>query len=134
MRHRMQRLWAYGWAAPCSAIGLALGLLALPLGARIRRVSGTLEISLCGRRSIHRSWLRALPFVAITFGHVIIGLDRAWLAHLRAHERVHVRQYERWGPAFLLAYPLASVAAGLRGRHPYRENRFEVRAREGAGR
>jgi hypothetical protein len=41
---------------------------------------------------------------------------------------VHVRQYERWGPAFLPAYLLSSLLQLLRGRNPYRENHFERQA------
>lgn len=70
-----------------------------------------------------------LPFGAITFGHVVIGVSGDALATLRVHERAHVRQYECWGPAFLAAYPLSSLVQALRGRHPYRDNHFEVHAR-----
>ena len=48
---------------------------------------------------------------------------------LRAHERVHVRQYGRWGVLFLLAYPAESLLQLLLGHHPYLDNRFEVQAR-----
>jgi hypothetical protein len=56
------------WAAPNTLIGLALGLLLLPLGARIRRVGGALEIATL-RQPPRRPW----PFAAITLGHVIVG-------------------------------------------------------------
>jgi hypothetical protein len=46
------------------------------------------------------------------------------------HELQHVRQYERWGPLLLLAYPLASLRAFLIGGHYYRDNFFEAQARE----
>jgi hypothetical protein len=117
------------WALPCTLLGLALGLPLLLAGGSLRRVDGVLELALHrgevppGRRA---AWL---PFAAITFGHVVLGVSHAALARLRAHERVHVRQYERWGPLFLVAYPLASVLMLLRGRRPYADNPFEVQAR-----
>jgi len=40
-----------------------------------------------------------------------------------------VRQYERWGVFFLLAYPAASLLAAWQGGHFYRDNCFEVQAR-----
>ena len=54
-----------------------------------------------------------------------MGLRHDQLAVLRAHERVHVRQAERWGALFLVAYPLASAFAWVRGARPYRDNCFE---------
>jgi hypothetical protein len=116
------------WASPCSLLGLALGLPILLAGGSARRRGRTVEIASSYADCRSDSPLRRLPFAAITFGHVILGTSHAELARLRPHERVHVRQYERWGPLFLLAYPAASLAALLRGRCPYRENRFEVEA------
>jgi hypothetical protein len=46
----------------------------------------------------------------------------------RAHERVHVRQYERWGPLFLPSYLFLSLYMYLRGCDPYRDNPFEREA------
>lgn len=112
------------WAAPASLLGLALGLLA---GGRPHRVGHTLEVALPGR------WRRWLPFTALTLGQVIVGASRAELAHWRAHERVHVRQFERWGALLLLAYPLASLWVWLRGGRPYWDNAFEREARRVAG-
>lgn len=66
---------------------------------------------------------------AITLGHVVLGRDARALDMTRAHERVHVRQYEAWGPLFIPAYLLAGVCALVRGRHPYFDNRFEKEAR-----
>lgn len=123
-------LWPAGaaarllWAAPASLLGLALGLLA---GGRAQRVGHTLEIALPG------GWARWLPFVALTLGQVIVGASRADLARWRAHERVHVRQFERWGVLLLAAYPLASLWAWLGGGRPYLDNAFEREARRVAG-
>lgn len=122
------RFARYGWAAPYSLVGLLLGFVAVLFGANARVVSGAIEIGggLLGR------WLKRLPprinFSAITFGHIILGVDHRALAQLRAHELVHVRQYERWGPLYLPAYLASSLFALLRGGNPYRDNHFEREA------
>ena len=67
-------------------------------------------------------------FSAITFGHVILAVDHATLAAVRAHEQVHVRQYERWGIFFFPAYLLSSLVQLARGRRPYLDNYFEREA------
>ncbi len=56
---------------------------------------------------------------------MVLGSSADLLKALRAHERVHVRQYERWGLMFVPAYLADSLWQALRGRHPYRDNRFE---------
>jgi len=112
------------WAAPNTLIGLALGLLLLPVGARLRVVDGVLEIA-AQRSAPSRRW----PFVAITFGHVILATHLNELERLRAHERVHVSQCERWGPMFMPAYVIAGAWQWVRGRRAYWDNPFEVEAR-----
>ncbi len=67
---------------------------------------------------------------AITFGHVVLGTSRAMLDATRAHERVHVRQYERWGPLFIPLYLAASLLAAVCGGHAYYDNLFEREAME----
>ncbi|WP_310567063.1 signal peptide prediction [Hydrogenophaga sp.] len=117
------------WAAPNTLIGLAFGLsLLLAFGARWRRVGGVIEIA-----ALHHAPRRRWPFAAITLGHVIVGTHAAELERLRAHERVHVRQCERWGPLFLPAYALAGLWQWLCGRRAYRDNPFEVEARRTGG-
>lgn len=69
-------------------------------------------------------------FGAITFGHVVIGRSAAMLTQTRAHELQHVKQYERWGPLFFIAYPLSSLIELLRGRNPYWFNRFKREVRQ----
>ncbi len=69
----------------------------------------------------------------MTLGHVVLGLNPSTLEATRAHERVHVRQCERWGPFFLPAYGLASLLAAVRGGDAYRDNRFEREAYDQAG-
>ena len=127
-RRPWMRALLIAWVAPCSAIGLCLGVIALLLGGRARRVAGVLEFWLPERGRLVRALTARLPFAAITFGHVVIGANREQLVRLRAHERVHVRQYEALGPLFLLAYPLASLIAAARGLPAYRGNWFEVQA------
>lgn len=125
----MRTLARYAWASPCSAVGLLFGLLALPLGARWRQVDGTLEIALGLDGRPGSRVPRPLPFRAITFGHVILGISAAELSRLRRHERAHVAQYEAWGPLFFLAYPASSAWQALCGRRAYFDNHFEVQAR-----
>jgi hypothetical protein len=78
----------------------------------------------------HGTVFPALPggASAITFGHVVLGRDRETLRLTRAHERVHVRQYERWGPAFIPAYLCASMWGFLTGSGAYAGNAFEREA------
>ena len=99
------------------------------VGAKIQRVSGVLEVNLDPRSRALCKAVSCLPFTAITFGHVVLACNAQEQAALRRHERVHVAQYELWGPVFLLAYPLESLFQLLRGRKAYLDNRFEVAAR-----
>lgn len=124
----MSRFFAYAWAAPNTALGALAGLAVFCLGGRMRFVAGVAEF--------HGGWagrfVAALPapfcFGAITFGHVILGTDHAVLVAVRAHEHVHVRQYERWGMFFLPAYALSSFWQVIHGRCGYRSNYFERQA------
>lgn len=65
-------------------------------------------------------------------GHVILARDEEGLARSRRHERVHVRQFERWGPLLLPAYVLAGCLVHFRGGHWYLDNPFEQQAFTGA--
>ena len=116
------------WTAPCSALGAVLGCAVIAAGGSARRVGRTVEIARYHGAAPPGSRLARAPFTAITFGHVILGASHAELARLRPHEQVHVRQYERLGPLFLVAYPCSSLLALLRGECPYRANRFERQA------
>ena len=122
----------YLWAAPASLVGLVAAALACAAGASARVVDGVLEVA--GGRVAR--WVGAAPgrggFVAITFGHVVIGQTHELLAGLRAHEHEHVRQYERWGALFFAAYLGSSTVQWLCGRSPYWHNRFECQARAAA--
>jgi hypothetical protein len=125
------RMARYAWAAPCTAIGLCLVAPAFLFGATARVIDGVIEVALNPHKT-PAVLLRALPFTAITFGHLVLGTDEAQLDRLRAHEHAHVRQYERWGIFFFAAYPASSLWQLLAGRRPYWDNGFEVQAREEA--
>lgn len=100
----------------------------LAAGGSARRVGSTIEVALAARHRGVPVWAHGFRFSAITFGHVILGQSHEVLAVLRPHERVHVRQYERLGLLFFIAYPGSSLLALARGRCPYRDNRFEKQA------
>ena len=127
---RLKQMAAYLWAFPTSALGLLVLLLASMRGrVHARIVAGVLEI--------HGGWitlflqhgtLLAGGASAMTLGHVVLGQSGRLLDQTRRHERVHVRQCERWGPFFIPAYLLASVMAWLRGARPYMDNPFEREA------
>ena len=119
----------YIWAAPASAIGVCAACIASVAGAEIKRVSGVLEVSLAPRSTVLCKAVACLRFSAITFGHVVIACSAKERVALRAHERVHVAQYELWGALFLVAYPLESLYQLLCGRGCYQDNRFETAAR-----
>lgn len=116
------------WAAPCSMLGIALAIPVLASGGTARRVGPAIEVVVHQDTLPSRSPLRRLPFAAITFGHVIVAQSGRQLDVLRAHEHVHVRQYEVLGPLFFAAYALASLVALARGRSAYAGNAFEVQA------
>ena len=122
------RVLRYLWAAPYTALGLLLGMVAVLAGGHWRKHHGVIEV-FGGRIGGAIAQLPpALGFSAMTLGHVILAVDRSALAQLRLHEHVHVRQYECWGPFFLPAYFASSLLQLLRGRDPYRENHFERQA------
>ncbi len=128
----LQRVWraiVYLWVLPGSLVGLSAALIAVCRGGRCRVVDGVLEVSGGGVTQI-LSRCSAVPgaISAITLGHVVLGASPYELDRTRVHERVHVRQYERWGPLFIPAYLLASCWIWFRGGNPYFDNPFEVEA------
>lgn len=121
---RLWRLLARLWALPTTLVGVAAAILTFATGGRGEVIDGVLEI-----HGGFSTWmLRRVGAAAMTLGHVVLAIDT--LAHelSREHERVHVRQVERWGPLFLPAYGIASLVAWARGGHYYYDNRFEKEA------
>lgn len=122
------RLARYAWAAPATLVGLVFAGVACSFGARSRIVDGCVEIAGGGLARVIASLPRSARFVAITFGHVILGVDHATLEAVRRHEQAHVRQYERLGILFFPLYAGSSLVQLLLGREPYHDNRFEREA------
>jgi hypothetical protein len=123
------RFMRYLWAFPNTFLGLLFVPLALISNGRLALVDGVLElhgglIALLLRRCT----LIAGGASAMTLGHVVIGRDGPALAVTRLHERVHVRQCEEWGPAFIPAYLVAGLWGLLKGEGAYQGNYFERRA------
>lgn len=128
------RMLLYVWVLPASLVGLVWVPLVWWQRGQIRWVDGVLEVT---GGVVSRILLRGTPWLrsiaAITLGHVVLGATADDLEWTRAHERVHVRQYERWGPLFIPLYLLAGLWLMIRGRNPYFDNPFEVDARDQAG-
>ena len=85
-------------------------------------------------------WLRTIgggvlipSWLAITIGRDIWCWRPLSEAEL-AHELAHVRQWERYGVRFVARYARASLRALIAGRHWYRDNAFEIAARDAAAR
>jgi hypothetical protein len=124
------------WVAPVTVFALPLLPLALWRG-QWRWVDGVLEISSPALSwFLQGPWFRLMSggtgFAAATIGHVIVARNQACLDGCRTHEHVHVRQSERWGPLFPLAYIAAGCMAAWRARSftaYYWDNRFEQEAR-----
>src|SRR3954470_4924180 len=123
--HGALRTAVYLWASPITL----LGLLFAPFATGLRIVDGVIEIhgGLAAMFLRHCTLLRG-GASAMTLGHVVIARTSELLDFTRAHERVHVRQYERWGPLFIPAYLIASLVILIRGGDAYRDNPFEREA------
>lgn len=120
------QIFRYLWASPATA----LGLIFLPFSGRgVAVVDGVIEIhgGLANWFLKHGTLLQG-GASAMTLGHVVIARDLQQLERTRAHERIHVRQYERWGPFFIPTYIGVSIYLSLRGRDAYRDNFFEREA------
>jgi hypothetical protein len=120
---------AYLWALPTTLLGVLFIPAALISGGGIQLVNGVIEVY----GGFTTFFLRYCTLLrggasAMTLGHIVLGRDRFLLQATRAHERVHVRQAERWGPFFIPAYALASLTMLLLGRNPYHDNPFEREA------
>ena len=109
----------YVWAGPWTLVGLLLSAF-----FRRRYVARSVLVAEGADWPFRLGW----RYRAITLGHVILCVDELDPATFD-HELVHVRQYERWGPLFVPVYLVSSAWSLMRGRHPYRDNPFEVAAR-----
>ena len=117
------------WASPYTLLGLLIGVIGLCTGGRARIRDGAIEFHGGAAKWFVVHLLPHGQFTfAITLGHTILGQTSAALDIASAHERVHVRQYERWGPFLGPAYLLASLYLWLTGGRPYRDNPFEREA------
>ena len=116
------------WASPWTLFGLSIGALALLTGGRVHRVGRVIEFW----GGFATVFLKVFPLVAgasaVTFGHTVLGRTLEALNDCRAHELVHVRQYERWGPLFVPAYLLCWLVLWLSGKNAYFDNPFERQA------
>jgi len=119
----------YIWTSPNSLIGLLFLPSVFFTDGGFQIVDGVLEL--------HGSFIawalrHCVPLPsgasAITFGHVVLGRDAEALSVTRVHERVHVRQYELWGPAFIPAYLMAAMWGFVTRRGAYYGNFFEREA------
>lgn len=97
------------WTLPNTAIGLVVGAVAVMLGSRARVGRNAIEF-------LDQPFVGLLRKSAITLGNTIhyapgrtpdilvLRYDGRAFVSLGEHERAHTRQYERWGPFFLIAY------------------------------
>ena len=129
MNQDWEALTRYIWSSPNSLIGLLFAPTVFLGEGGVDVVDGVLEL-----HGSFISWVLryCVPMpggaAAITFGHVVLGRDKRTLVVTRVHERVHVRQYERWGPAFIPAYLLAALWGLITRTGMYHGNRFEREA------
>ncbi len=124
--HSLLTLAGIVWSLPTTLIGLTVGGLGLLTRGRVQRKGRVLEFY-----GGFVTWsLSKMPIrpMAMTLGHVIIGLNENALEICRDHEMVHVRQCERWGPFFLPAYLLSSAVIWARRGDAYLDNPFEKQA------
>ncbi len=132
-RRAILRPAAYAWSAPTTALGLVAGALTLASGGKAQVRQGAVEF----HGGFARWFLgRVCRASAMTLGHVILGQDAWCLDFCRDHEQAHIRQCERWGPAFVPAYLACSLwewTRRHRGRHYYFDNYFERDARRACG-
>jgi hypothetical protein len=109
----LRSLAGKAWASPNTALGLALGAVAIMLGARARVANNAIEF-------LDQPFVDLIERSAVTLGNtihyapgrdpdrtVIPRYDGRRRVRLGDHERAHTLQYERWGPFFLVAYAIS---------------------------
>ena len=97
------------WTAPNTALGLAVGAIAVTLGARAQFGRNALEF-LDNPFVAYRGWSAFVLGNTIHYApgrapeHFVPRYDGSAWVNLGEHERAHTDQYERWGPFFLVLY------------------------------
>ena len=127
------RLLAILWASPYTLLGLLLGGVGLCTGGHVQVRHGVIEFYGGGVKWLLEQFFFGEGAMAFTLGHTVLGPTDAALDITREHERVHVRQYELWGPFMGPAYLGCSLVLWIMGRRPYRDNPFERQAFEEGG-
>ena len=94
---RSLKLLAILWASPYTLVGLVIGGIGLCTGGRVQVRSGVIEFYDGGVKWLLQQFFFGEGAMAFTLGHTVLGQTDAALDITREHERVHVRQYERWG-------------------------------------
>ena len=125
---KLDRALGYAIALPVTAVAAAALPLVVATGGRVRIRDGVLEAAGGIVGPLLTRGIPRFPIEAITLGHVVLAVDARGLEASRAHERVHVGQYERFGALFPLLYIAASLLAILRGECAYGGNAFERQA------
>jgi len=124
-RSRFGRLAASAWAGPLTVIGLLIALVA----GRPPVWDDELDCFVAaGMRGPTSRLLRLLGADANTIGQIVLASPAEPSRILLAHESIHARQAERFGPLLLPTY------LWLGARYGYRDNPFERAARLGARR
>lgn len=120
----------YLWPGLITLLFLPLAPLARWTGGDFAWHSGVLEVwgGVVGK-TLERGWPLFGSVAAITLGHVVAGASHECIESTRTHERVHVRQFERWGLIFPLAYAAAGTWQLIKGKRWYWDNPFEQEAR-----
>ena len=108
-QQRPRRLWRYAWAFPATAVGLCLAGVARTGGATVNRVDGVLEVAggAFGRAAARLP--APFRFCAITFGHVVIGVDHCVLAQCRTHSTPMFASTSAGACCSFLLYAASSV-------------------------
>ncbi len=119
------RAVALAWASPLTLVGFVLAAVS---GRRPRWSAEHGCFVVEGVRGPSAVALRSVGASANTVGHVILSCQDDTSPSLLAHEAVHVRQGERFGP---LLFPLY---VWLGARYGYRDHPLERAARLGAQR
>ena len=94
------------WASPYSLLGLLIGVASQFTGGHGRFRDGAFEFYGGFATWFVRHLPTGIHTAGFTLGHVILGQADEGLVIVGRHERVHVRQYEVWGPFMGRAYLL----------------------------